>query len=93
MEYWLSLSCPDVIRWVLYRKKRINYRKFPVTTEDIVLEANPLEAEKQRVREMLIKMYLFHRTVSHNKDLRKKVSAVFSNNLLNMLLGALGGIK
>jgi len=43
--------------------------------------------------EMIIGMYLFHRTVSHNEGLRKQLATAFSNNLLNMLLGALGGIK
>jgi len=60
-EYWLSLSCPDVIRWVLYRKKRINYTNFPVVSAEPILEATPLEDEKIRVREMLIKIAQFRK--------------------------------
>ena len=56
MEYWLTLSCPDVIRWVLYRKKRINYMKFPVVSEAPVPEATPEENDKHKVREMLVKI-------------------------------------
>jgi lysine-N-methylase len=61
MEYWLSISCPDVIRWVLYRKKFINYMKFPVVTEAVIPEPTPLEAEKGIVREFLIKISQFRR--------------------------------
>jgi hypothetical protein len=43
--------------------------------------------------EMIIGMYLYHRKISHNKELRKNLAAAFSNNLFNMLLGALGGIN
>ena len=43
--------------------------------------------------EMIIAIYLFHRKISHNTSLRKKLSEVFTDNLLSVLLCALGDIK
>ena len=43
--------------------------------------------------EMIIAMYLFHRKVSHNSELRKRLAGVFSNNAIAMLIGTLGGVN
>jgi len=57
LEYWLSLSCPDVIRWVLYRKKSIKYMKFPIKLGNTPIPtATPMEVDRGKVREMLIKI-------------------------------------
>lgn len=59
LEFWLALSCPNAIRWVLYRKKRINYTNFPIWTE-APMTATPADSEKSLVRDMLVKI-LHHR--------------------------------
>ena len=97
MEYWLSLSCPDVIRWVLYRKKRINYMSFPVNTETPPLPQTPFETEKQKVRDMLIKichhrrfslmdkmlyMGLFMRSLSKGNSIDEAIT-VYQTNMKN----------
>jgi len=43
--------------------------------------------------EMIIAIYLFHRKISHNASLRKQLSEVFTDNLLSVLLCALGDIN
>ena len=43
--------------------------------------------------EMVVAMYLFHRRISHNIQLRKQLAERFSDNLLVFLISALGGIK
>jgi len=43
--------------------------------------------------EMIAGIYLFHRRISHNAEMRKIIAAAFSNDILSYLLGALGGIK
>jgi|GEM_PF-1620724 len=49
--------------------------------------------EKLTHDEMIIGMYLFHRKVSHALALRKRLAEIFSNDILTMLLGSLGGIR
>ena len=51
-EYWLSLSCPEVVRHVLYQDKFLNIRETP-TTLDGIPNAVPLDKEKGMVRDML----------------------------------------
>ena len=41
---------------------------------------------------MVAGIYLFHRRISHNAKLRKELADVFSNNILSLLIGALGNI-
>jgi hypothetical protein len=43
--------------------------------------------------EMIAGIYLFHRKVSHYTELRKSLADAFSNDLLNLMIGAFGGIK
>ena len=78
MEYWLSLSCPDVIRWVLYRKKRINYMKFPVVSDAPVEEATPVELEKRQVSDMLIE-------IAHHRKFTLKEKIIFMGLFMRSL--------
>jgi lysine-N-methylase len=108
-EFWLSLSCPDVIRWVLYRKKRINYTKNPVLVDVLPPPGMPNDENKSRVRDMLIKisqrnkfslkekfiyMGLFMRSLTKSTD----VGAVIDMYKLNMkkpdfMTQLLGGLE
>ena len=51
-EYWLSLSCPEVVRHALYRDRFINIKETPLTLNSIP-PAVPFEPEKGMVRDML----------------------------------------
>ena len=51
-EYWLSLSCPEVVRHVLYQEKIIGLVETPVSLDGIPPSV-PMDAEKGMVRDML----------------------------------------
>ncbi|MCL2576751.1 MAG: flagellin lysine-N-methylase [Defluviitaleaceae bacterium] len=67
-EYWLSLSCPDVVRCALYRKKKITYTELPFEMDMPVSPAESHEAEKHKVRQFLIEI-VQHRKFSIKEKL------------------------
>jgi len=60
-EHWLSLSCPDVVRWVLYRKKKITYTEFPATLNIDIPPATPFATELSHVRNFLIEIVQYRK--------------------------------
>ena len=52
MEYWLSLSCPEVVRHVLYQDKILNLAETPVSLDGVPI-SKPLDTEKGLIRDML----------------------------------------
>jgi len=52
-ECWLSLSCPEVVRWVLYRKETTGILEFTAQTRVHSNASNAKDREKSKVREFL----------------------------------------
>ena len=60
VEYWLSLSCPEVVRHVLYRKNNISFVEI-FSTVNGMPETKPQDAEKALVRDMLAKIISYRK--------------------------------
>ena len=60
LEHWLSLSCPEVVRHVLYQKKGTNYIERPYTIAK-KQSMRPQDPEKALVRDMLAKIASFRK--------------------------------
>jgi len=55
-EHWLSLSCPDVIRHVLYKKKKITFIEFPMSPCSFPDPNVSFPAEKFQIRQFLVEI-------------------------------------
>ena len=60
LEYWLSLSCPEVVRHVLYRKKNMSYVENLAGVADFP-PTKPQDADKGLVRDALAKIISFRK--------------------------------
>ena len=60
LEHWLSLSCPEVVRHVLYQKNSISYVE-SLRSISHIPAPNPRDAEKALVRDMLVKIVSYRK--------------------------------
>jgi len=55
-EYWLSLSCPEVVRQVLYREETANILEVEIKSNLAGAEATNLHKEKSKIRKLLFEI-------------------------------------
>ena len=76
-NYWLSLSCPEVVRHVLYRKKNTSFVENRMAVRELA-KSKPQEAEKA------VAGYLLAKVISYRKlNLKEKLlyMAVFMRSM------------
>ena len=66
VEYWLSLSCPEVVRHVLYRKKSTSYVE-AVYSYTQNYETKPQDEDKALIRGMLVKIASYRKLTLKEK--------------------------
>ena len=62
IDHWLSLSCPNVVRTVLYGQRKITYFESPVTLQDQTLPpTKPFDDARRRIRDELIEIVQYRK--------------------------------
>ena len=66
-EYWLTLSCPEVVRHVLYRKKGISFVESNFVSSAVIPKPKPFDNEKALVRDLLAKILAYRKLTIKEK--------------------------
>jgi len=61
LEHWLSLSCPNVVRTVLYTQRKISYFESPITLQQTLPTPKPFDEARRRIRDQLIEFVQYRK--------------------------------